>query len=220
MARPATARLASVLDSRGKIIFDLREADGDGILDLVKRVQRERTLLLNYFDAYQLVGAVIRTAKIPGDLIEVGVFQGGSARLICEFKRGKVLHLCDTFEGLPAPTGGDAGFAKGQFRCGLDRVRDYLAEFRGLEFHQGFFPNSAACLSETTFSFANLDVDLYESTKGSLEFLYPRMAKGGVILSHDYRTAAGVRQAFDEFFAEKPEPVLALLSSQCLVVKV
>jgi O-methyltransferase len=220
LVRPATNVLASVLDSRNKLIVNFQEPDRVRILDLVRRIKRERMFLLEGHEAYQLASAVIQTGKVPGDVIEVGVFQGGSAKLICELKNDKRLHLCDTFDGLPQPHTIDVRFAIGSFKCPLESVQQYLAGYQGVRFHQGLFPESAPSLRETKFSLAHLDVDLYSSTLGCLEFLYPRMARGGVIISHDYTTAAGVQRAFDEFFADKLDPVLLLCGSQSLVVKV
>ena len=67
----------------------------------------------------------------------------------------------------------------------------------------------------------HLDADIYESTKTGLEFFYPRTVKGGMIISHDYRNrhCPGVKLAYEEFFADKPEPVVELWKTQCLVVK-
>jgi hypothetical protein len=65
----------------------------------------------------------------------------------------------------------------------------------------------------------NLDVDTHESTKQCLEFFYPRLSPGGILISHDYITAPGVKKAFDDFFLGKAEPVLETAGSQCLVVK-
>jgi len=71
------------------------------------------------------------------------------------------------------------------------------------------------------FAFVHLDVDLYQSTQDCLEWFYPRMSRGGVIVSHDYLSATqGVKRVFDEFFADKPEPILELSGSQCLVIKI
>ena len=61
--------------------------------------------------------------------------------------------------------------------------------------------------------------DTYESTRSCLEFFYPRMNRGGIILSHDYINAAGVRKAFDEFFSDKSEPIIEMSGTQCLIVK-
>jgi O-methyltransferase len=74
-------------------------------------------------------------------------------------------------------------------------------------------------MADKEFSFVNLDVDLYESTFASLEFFYPRLAKGAILMSHDYSTCAGVKRAFYAFYKGRPEPVIALCGSQCLVVK-
>jgi hypothetical protein len=63
-------------------------------------------------------------------------------------------------------------------------------------------------------------VDLFESTMAALEFFYPRMNPGAILVSHDYVEFAGVRRAFDEFFEHKSEPVIELSGNQCLVVKV
>jgi O-methyltransferase len=151
----------------------------------------------------------------------VGVFQGGSAKLICESKGDRSLHLFDTFEGLPEPEACDEGrFHGGQYRGGADAVREYLKNYRDVSICAGYFPDTAGPLRERVFSLVHLDVDLYRSTLDCLEFFYPRMLQGGIIISHDYNNATGVRRAFAEFFAGKPEPILEVALSQALVVKV
>jgi hypothetical protein len=74
-------------------------------------------------------------------------------------------------------------------------------------------------MSNCRYSFVNLDVDLYESTFDSLDFFYPRLERGAILISHDYSTSAAVKKAFDDFFKLKPEPVIRLCGSQCLIVK-
>jgi hypothetical protein len=70
-----------------------------------------------------------------------------------------------------------------------------------------------------SFSFVHLDVDLYQSTLSGLEWFYPRLNRGGVLISHDYTIAKGVRKAFDEFFIDKPECLIELSGSQVAFVK-
>jgi hypothetical protein len=94
-----------------------------------------------------------------------------------------------------------------------------LQGYEGVSFYAGRFPETAGPVMERRFSFVNLDVDLYESTSAGLEFFYPRMVSGGMILSHDYSVLAGVRRAFDEFLADKPEGLVEMPTTQCLVVK-
>ena len=83
-----------------------------------------------------------------------------------------------------------------------------------------FFPDTGAALTDERFSFVHLDVDIYESTIGSLEWFYPRMLRGGIIISHDFMTAAGPRKAFTEFFERLPEPLIELPGNQGMIVKV
>ena len=161
--------------------------------------------------------------KVPGDYAEVGVFRGSSARLICEGKGDRRLHLFDTFTGLPEGSPVDRGvFRPHQYACDRQSVEEYLASFPGVFFHEGLFPESTrgvANVENARYALAHFDVDLYESTRACLEFFYPRMTPGGVIVSHDYSFIPAVRQAFDEFMTDKPEGIIELPTSQCIVLK-
>jgi len=170
-------------------------------------------------EAYLIRAAVIGTAKIDGDIAEVGVFRGGTAKVICEAKGDRPLHLFDTFEGLPEPGKIDTEFSKGQYACSLESVQQFLTGFPAVHFYKGYFPASGTPVKDRRFSFVHLDVDLYESTKGALEYFYPRMSAGGIFISHDYVEFAGVRRAFDEFFENKPEPLVEMTGNQCMVIK-
>jgi len=198
-------------------------ADRGAVLKRVSQLKAERKSLLSHGDICQIISAVQATRRIPGDLVEFGVAYGASARIIAEYGAenggGRTLHLFDTFEGLPEPGPNDsARFCKGSYGCSLESVQQYLSGLP-VAYHKGFFPHTADGLRDAVFSFVHLDVDLYESTLEGLKFFYPRMSRGGIILSHDYRSSTGVDKAFEEFFADKPEPVVGLSGYQCLVVK-
>ena len=111
-------------------------------------------------------------------------------------------------------------FYEGKFAASYDSVRDYLKDGDNVFFYKGIFPQTSGPVKDKVFSLVNLDVDCYESTKQCLEFFYSRMSPGGILLSHDYITAPGVKKAFDDFFEGKPKLVLETAGSQCLVVKV
>ncbi|MDD1660805.1 MAG: TylF/MycF family methyltransferase, partial [Methanomicrobiales archaeon] len=106
------------------------------------------------------------------------------------------------------------------FSASEDLVREYLRNFSQVFIYRGIFPDTGMLIRDRRFSFVNLDVDTHRSTRDCLEFFYPRMSPGGIILSNDYVNTPGVRKAFDEFFAPKPDPVLETAASQCMVVKV
>jgi O-methyltransferase len=181
---------------------------------------KERRSWLQPIEAAQLMLALDAVSKIPGDIAEVGAFEGVSAKLLATTDGRRTLHIFDTFEGLPKPGGKDStGFYSGQYRASEEEVKKYLKDFN-VRIYKGYFPATAGPITDKTFAFVHLDVDLYESTKACLEFFYSRMALGGIILTHDYAARdEGVYQAFQEFFADKPEPVIELGGNQGIVVK-
>jgi hypothetical protein len=189
---------------------------------VLKKIRSETELLLEDIEAYHVFMAVRQTRKISGDIAEVGVYRGGSAKIICAAKGDRPLHLFDTFEGLPRVGETDMvwPFYEGKFAASYDEVNDYLSVHEKVFIYKGLFPATAGPVADRKFSLVNLDVDTYDSTRDCLVFFYTRMSRGGIILSHDYITAPGVRRAFDEFFSDKPEPVIETAGSQCLVVKV
>src|SRR3989338_10046380 len=141
-----------------------------------------------------------------GAFAEVGVFRGASAKMICEAKGKTPFYLFDTFEGLPDTIGNmDGRFKKGLLTASEKKVRERLSKYPEVKIYPGIFPNTADPIKDMKFSFVHLDVDLYSVTKQALEFFYPRMLSGGIILSHDYGQCEGVWLAFDEFIVDKPE---------------
>lgn len=164
--------------------------------------------------------ALVASFRKIGDMAEVGVYQGGSARLICEVKGDKPLHLFDTFAGLPKVNNElDKPYCEGQYSAPLEKVKQHLAKYENTYFYKGFFPATAKSIEDKQFSFVHVDVDIYESTLNCLKFFYPRMLRGGVIITHDYLDE-GIRKAFEEFFQDKPESIIGVSACQCLVVKV
>jgi O-methyltransferase len=210
-----------MLDRKGFANCTLHH-DAD-FLALFREIHAAGTALLGLREMNNIYKLVQTAAPISGDIAEVGVYKGGSARIICQVKGPKHLHLFDTFEGMPEVNTSVDRHKKGDFAdTSEEGVRRYLAAFDNVSFHKGFFPQSAAGLhADTAFSFVNLDVDIYDSTLAGLKFFYPRLNQGGLILCHDYRSIScpGVKKAYDEFFADKAEHVVELWDTQCLVIK-
>lgn len=187
---------------------------------LVTQIQKDGRSLMWPSELAQLIFCLRAVQKVNGDIAEVGVYKGASAKIISELKGQKVLHLFDTFAGLPDIHEKDeATLLSQQYAAGLEPVKQYLAGYKNIHFYPGLFPDTSGPVADKTFSFVNLDVDLYQPTLDGLKFFYPRMQKGGIILSHDYSTLKGVRAAFTEFFADKPEAVIELAITQCMIVK-
>jgi O-methyltransferase len=214
--------IRSLLASKQEMAISYKSARKAGAIALIQKVKKETDFLMADYEAFHIYSAVQKTAKVPGDIAEVGTYCGGSAKVICEAMGAKQLHTFDTFEGLPEITAIDdpAQFHKGEFSASFESVKKYLSAYSGAHIYKGLFPASSGPIKDKMFSFVHLDVDLHLPTRESLEFFYPRMSKGAVLISHDYGNAEGVRKAVDDFFADKPEPVFEYLAgNQCMIVK-
>jgi hypothetical protein len=178
--------LRRLVEKSGFLVQSCTDPEREAIVRLISKIYSEVRFGVDYIEAFQLYRFVEQLAKIPGDIAELGAYQGGSARLICEVKGAKALHLFDTFEGMPAVNSEDAKFfPEGSWKSDLESVKAYLAGFPGVHFHKGFFPETARPVENLRFSFVHLDADLYESTLTGLEFFFPRLNTGGVLVSHD-----------------------------------
>ena len=190
-----------------------------GVLDLIRQTRRGRESLMGGREAF-VVHAVARAqSALPGVMAEVGVYEGCSAKLISIASGGCPLHLFDTFDGLPEPGAGERPYLRHrQYRSSLEAVRRFMADTPNVTLHPGCFPATASGLEDARFSFVHLDVDLKSSTAACLEFFYPRMVPGGIIMTHDYSLLDGVREAFDSFVARNPGQLIELPTSQALLV--
>lgn len=149
--------------------------------------------------------------QLPGDVAELGVYQGSFARQINALFPEKKLFLFDTFEGF-ARVDIQAEQEKGNPRAkagdfsdvSLEEVLEKMPFPDRIEVRKGFFPQTAERL-ETSFCLVNLDADLYAPTLAGLQYFYPRLVRGGVILLHDYNSAqySGVKTAVQEFEQQK-----------------
>ncbi len=193
------------------------------VVERLRRARRTRESLLSGNEAFMVYSMARAQSALAGEMAEVGVYQGCSARLISEASGGRSLHLFDTFNGLPDPDSEEQGHLRcNQYRSSLDSVREYLADRPDITLHPGFFPATATGMEDRRFCFVHLDVDLKSSTRACLDFFYPRLVPGGMIMTHDYSYLDGVREAFGEFTAGLPGgrgQLIELPTSQAILVR-
>lgn len=193
------------LRKQGKVILPLDY----WIARLVASVRSKVELQLSDYHAESLFLLAQQAQDVEGDMAEVGVYQGGSALLIHASSSHKTLHGFDTFEGLPELSKEDDPnhFRKGYYAASYESVRKFL-DYPEVKLYKGLFPGTAEVVKDKRFAFVHLDMDLYEPMKAALEFFYPRMSRGGIVVIHDYPTAQGVKTACEEFFAGKSEHLI------------
>jgi len=171
---------------------------------------------------YMLYQMARQTAQTAGEVVEVGVYKGGTARLLALALPHKTVHLFDTFAGMPATNSDLDKHLSGEFSdTSLAAVQEHLKDCRNARFYQGLFPATSGPIAQTKFSLVHVDADIYDSVRACCEFFYPRLEKDAVMLFDDYGfpTCPGARKAVDEFFSDKPEVPFYLPTGQCLVVR-
>lgn len=208
-----------LLARRGAVLARLPAQARDD-LALVHETRRRTALLMSDAAALHLIACVRAASGLGGAMAEAGVLMGGSARLIAATRSAVPLHLFDVFETLQA---NDAprtalGAHFGGVHGTLAAVENLLAPFSDVSFHPGIFPHTATGLENLRFSFVHLDLDLPEGTRAALEFFYPRLLPGGILLGDDYADPE-VRGTFEDFFADRTETLIALPWSQGTIVK-
>jgi O-methyltransferase len=165
-------------------------------------------------DMIILLLRTILANNIEGNIAELGVYKGSTAKLIHYYAPERKLHLFDTFEGFNANDVAVDSQKTGVTVTGkhfkdvaFEQVKNYIApKNNNVFFYKGYFPQSVPdSLYNMQYAFVNLDADLYEPTLQGLKFFYPRLNINGFILVHDYNAWAGARKAVDEFFKDKPE---------------
>jgi hypothetical protein len=120
----------------------------------------------------------------------------------------------------PLPVDGSY-WQKGSLTTVEQALRDTLVGFENYQVYKGWIPERFLEVADLTFRFVHIDVDLFEPTRDSLEFFYPRLASGGILLldDHGFSTCPGATKAADEFFADKPEQLSLLPTGQAFTIK-
>jgi hypothetical protein len=141
--------------------------------------------LLNPIKCYIVWQLARRMVHRQGAGAEVGVYLGGSLRLIAKAMKICSVFGIDTFAGIPCADSKRDGHKVGDFAADYENVQDYLRDLPNVSLRRGVFHRSMIPDSQE-FSFVHLDVDVYESMVSCLEVFKDRMLSGGVILVDDH----------------------------------
>jgi O-methyltransferase len=188
--------------------------------------RRDRFLLL--------VRELEKTLPLEGLVAECGCFRGLSSFLLCSrLKRsapafdGAGYRIFDSFQGLSEPGREDslhqasaysphAGDVRaGRFAASLEDVRQALGAFPGVAYFPGWIP-AAFPADEARYRFVHIDVDLYQPTRDSLEYFWPRLVPGARMVCDDYNWPGG-RRSVDEFCAAHGAVARVTASQQAVI---
>lgn len=156
-----------------------------------------------------ILEAIGSTETEAGEVWECGAYRGGTALWMKAHLAGtkRILRAFDTFAGLPF-SGPNDRHAKGIMNgCNYDEVCALFEGQQDVHIYRGIMPDTFKGLEDSVISVAHIDVDQYESVKGCLEFVYPRVHPGGWIIIDDYNCGScpGAKLAVTEFLTGKRE---------------
>jgi O-methyltransferase len=185
--------------------------------------------LVDLYRCYELWTLVEQCARPDGDILEVGVWRGGTGCLMAVKSKlmglQSKVYLADTFAGVvkagdkdPSYRGGEHAntsaetVQKSMHTLGLDNVELLI----------GIFPDdTAAPLEGNRFSLCHIDVDVYASAADVLDWVWPRLHTGGVVIFDDYGglKTGGVTRLVNERIGTPNALVLHNLNGHAVMVK-
>ncbi len=153
--------------------------------------------------------------QVPGDLIETGVWRGGSCILMRAILQAhgvfdRRVFVADSFEGLPAPDAENYPYDAGldlsvydELAISLEQVQENFRRYglldERVQFLKGWFKDTLPNAPIDSLAVMRLDGDLYESTIQAFEALYPKLSVGGYVIVDDYGAVAACAQATHDF---------------------
>jgi hypothetical protein len=181
-----------------------------------------------YLSLFQSLQYILKN-KIKGDIVECGVFKGGSAMMICYFLKffivkNKKIWLYDTYEGMSAPSRRDIDLNDKRAKdflnekkienknnvwafSSLNSVKNNIKQtnfnIKNCIFIKGKVEKTLKVKKPKSISLLRLDTDFYHSTKAELKYLYNLISPGGIIIIDDYGHWKGCKLAVDQFFKNK-----------------
>ena len=138
---------------------------------------------------FDLIQYISQTKNVPGDVLEFGSLYGGSGAVIAEavnYYGKKNVWLFDTFEGIPKSKYGldfhwNDSFSDNSYA----EVRDAFFDLKNVTVVKGNISETYKKFSNN-ISFGYLASDTYESGELLLNFMWPKLSKGGIICVCDY----------------------------------
>ena len=187
--------------------------------------EAETMIGLKRLDQLQACITDVLASGVPGDLIEAGVWRGGSAIFMCAVLEayrdtGRLVWVADSFAGLPKPDGRyqqDRGDVHWRFHNVLaipaEVVKANFARYglltERVRFLEGWFKDTLRAAPIERLAILRVDGDMYSSTMDVLENLYPRLSPGGYAIIDDYGAVPACRQAVEDYRARNgiAEPI-------------
>ncbi len=186
--------------------------------------------LVDKYRCFELWKLVEQSAKLQsGSIVEIGVWRGGTGALIAKQAKNygilDQVYLCDTFSGVVKAGPKDSNYKGGEHSDTTRQVvEELIRQMRldNVQILEGIFPDQTGHLVEhLQFRFCHIDVDVYQSAKDIVEWIWDRMVHGGIVVYDDYGFMGcdGVTKYVEEQMPFKDRIVLHNLNGHAIVLK-
>jgi O-methyltransferase len=194
-------------------------------------VSIEGFTLVDKYRCFELWKLIEQIAKLKnGSIIEVGVWRGGTGALIAKQAKNcgieESVFLCDTFTGVVKAGARDSVYKGGEHSDTSRQVVEELIFTRmnldNVEILEGTFPDQTGLRVEgMQFRFCHIDVDVYQSAKDVVDWIWDKMVPGGIIVYDDYGFFGcdGITKYVEEQMKCKDRLVFHNLNGHAIVLK-
>jgi O-methyltransferase len=176
--------------------------------------------------------AASHATRIPGDFVECGVNTGIVSLAVCEYTKfnsiSKSFWLFDTFNGIPLEQASELELGLGRekenidmyFEC-YEKTKSNFESFHNVNFVKGRVPETLNLVSISEVAFLHLDMNIAYPERAAIEFFWPKMPVGAVVLLDDYGWAPyrPQKDTLDEFAIKNGVEIMMLPTGQGLLIK-
>jgi O-methyltransferase len=147
--------------------------------------------LVDKYRCYELYMLAKQVENIEGNILEVGIWKGGTAKLLRHFVSGEQnIYLADTFTGVVKASKEDSLYIGGEHSDTSESiVRDLFGNLEETNtiFLKGIFPEETGMtIKNLPLKFVHIDVDTHDSAKDTFHFAWPQLVQGGIVVFDDY----------------------------------
>ena len=206
---------------------------GDDLFLKVYNDIKDNTLVDIYkcYELWQLAEKVIEINK-DASIIEIGVWRGGSAGIMAQklsiINSTSILYLADTFSGVVKATEKDFYYKGGEHKdTSKDIVEDLLnnvIKYKNYKILTGIFPDETSKFipEKELFGLCHIDVDVYDSAKDIVNWIWDRMVIGGMIVFDDYgfESCTGITRYVEEMRNNSDRIIIHNLNGHAIVIKI
>jgi hypothetical protein len=190
----------------------------------------DELLWRHWIVSYAVRHAIEFTSVEKFNFVECGVAEGCSAFFaLRQIKNNKKvngefsMHLYDSWDAMKKDLLVKSEFENiGRYESlDIDITKSNLSEFNNnVVYHKGYIPESLykTPISPDFIVYLHIDLNSSIATKEALEFFFPKIIKGGLILFDDYGWAGyeDSEKIIDEFFSKKKGLLMNLPTGQAI----